>query len=333
MYLKRKWSVLLAVVLALGLSACGSKVPSSEVPGEPPVAGQQDQTPRDWREDAAITIRSTAAYSSETVNVCVCAEDESAYIYRDAPEQELLARADYPIYMENAEDTLTGCDFEDLDRDGNSELTMIFTLPENDRAIFIWFWIDGEGYVLNEEFSQLPGEGAGGDAAEHDNPAGQTTDTRIPEAYIHTLNLYATALDNQWNGGALMNQGLNYMAADCYGDAPLENIGYRIQDLDGDGNQELVIGTTETVTDDFYGKLILDLYTVGKNGEATQVFSGTERDRYYYAGGNKFASIGSSSSSDSFETTVKLEDGELIDMTQITDPDDYVQLALTPMSR
>ena len=75
MYLKRKWSVLLAVVLALGLSACGSKVPSSEVPGEPPVAGQQDQTPRDWREDAAITIRSTAAYSSETVNVCVCAED------------------------------------------------------------------------------------------------------------------------------------------------------------------------------------------------------------------------------------------------------------------
>ena len=32
---------------------------------------------------------------------------------------------------------------------------------------------------------------------------------------------------------------------ECYGDAPLENVGYAVIDLDGDGIEELVIGTTE----------------------------------------------------------------------------------------
>ena len=36
---------------------------------------------------------------------------------------------------------------------------------------------------------------------------------------------------------------------DCYGDAPLENVGYAVIDLDGDGIEELVIGTTERFTD------------------------------------------------------------------------------------
>lgn len=43
---------------------------------------------------------------------------------------------------------------------------------------------------------------------------------------------------------------------DCYGDAPLENVGYAVIDLDGDGIEELVIGTTERFTDEFYGKRV-----------------------------------------------------------------------------
>ena len=42
---------------------------------------------------------------------------------------------------------------------------------------------------------------------------------------------------------------------DCYGDAPLENVGYAVIDLDGDGIEELVIGTTERFTDEILWKV------------------------------------------------------------------------------
>ena len=56
-----------------------------------------------------------------------------------------------------------------------------------------------------------------------------------------------------------------------------------------------------------------------------------ERDRYYYAGGNRFANLGSSSATDSFVTTLKLEGEGLVDMTFTTDPAAYVQMELAPL--
>ena len=101
---------------------------------------------------------------------------------------------------------------------------------------------------------------------------------------------------------------------DCYGDAPLENVGYAVIDLDGDGIEELVIGTTERFTDEFYGKLILALYT--RDGEDTKhtVFQSIARDRYYYAGENKFANLGSSGADDSVDITVQYAGGTLTDI-------------------
>ena len=112
-------------------------------------------------------------------------------------------------------------------------------------------------------------------------------------------------------------------------DVPPETVGYAVDDLNDDGTPELIIGTTSG--DEFYGKLVFVLYTVGKDGEPVQLFSSIERDRYYYAGGIRFAKIGSSGADSSFVTTVKLEGGELVDMTFTTDPKDYVQMELTPI--
>ena len=118
---------------------------------------------------------------------------------------------------------------------------------------------------------------------------------------------------------------------DCYGDAPLKNVGYAVIDLDGDGIEELVIGTTERFTDEFYGKLIVALYT--RDGEDTKhtVFQSIARDRYYYAGENKFANLGSSGADDSVDITVQYAGGTLTDIGIVTDPADYVQMELTPM--
>ena len=161
-------------------------------------------------------------------------------------------------------------------------------------------------------------------------PAPEETPT-VEQAYAVVIGEYYTALEQRRNGAELMEDGLNYMAADCYGDAPLENLGYAIADIDGDGVQELLIGTIKA--DEFYEKMVFSLYTLDENGINKLVFDGTERNRYYYAGENRFANLGSSAFNDSFETTVKLQEGEMIDMTYTTAPADYVQLELTPFSQ
>ena len=73
-------------------------------------------------------------------------------------------------------------------------------------------------------------------------PAPEETPT-VEQAYAVVIGEYYTALEQRWNGAELMEDGLNYMAADCYGDAPLENLGYAIADIDGDGVPELLIGS------------------------------------------------------------------------------------------
>ena len=161
-------------------------------------------------------------------------------------------------------------------------------------------------------------------------PAPEETPT-VEQAYAVVIGEYYTALEQRRNGAELMEAGLNYMAADCYGDAPLENLGYAIADIDGDGVQELLIGTIKA--DEFYEKMVFSLYTMDENGVNKLVFDGTERNRYYYAGENRFANLGSSAFNDSFETTVKLEEGEMIDMTYTTAPESYVQPELTPFSQ
>lgn len=72
--------------------------------------------------------------------------------------QKLLVQGDYPMCLENATEYFDTCDFEDIDQDGNSDLTVSFAFSESSQAMFLWFWVDGQGYVLNEEFPQFPGE-------------------------------------------------------------------------------------------------------------------------------------------------------------------------------
>ena len=144
----------------------------------------------------------------------------------------------------------------------------------------------------------------------------------IPTVYENILSQYRSALEENWSRQQLADAGLNFMIADV---SP-ETVGYAVEELDDNGIPELAIGTISG--DDFYGKLIFVLYTVNKNGETVPIFSSMERDRYYYAGGNRFANLGSSSAADSFVTTLKLEGEGLVDMTFTTDPAEYVQMKL-----
>ena len=144
-------------------------------------------------------------------------------------------------------------------------------------------------------------------------------------AYEPIVLQYRNALEENWSGQQLVDADMNFMVQNV----PPETVGYAVEDLDGNGTPELIIGTN--CADVFYEKMVFLLYTVGENGEPVQLFSSIERNRYYFAGGSRFANLGSSSADSSFATTWKLEGEELVDMTCTTDPKDYVQMALTPI--
>ena len=144
-------------------------------------------------------------------------------------------------------------------------------------------------------------------------------------AYEPIVLQYRTALEENWSGQQLVDADMNFMVQNV----PPETVGYAVEDLDGNGTPELIIGTN--CADVFYEKMVFLLYTVGENGEPVQLFSSIERNRYYFAGGSRFANLGSSSADSNFATTWKLEGEELVDMTCTTDPKDYVQMALTPI--
>ena len=147
----------------------------------------------------------------------------------------------------------------------------------------------------------------------------------VPVTYEQILAQYRTALGESWSGQQLVDAGLNFIIRDVSQEA----VGYAVDDLDDDGTPEFIIGTI--YGDEFYGKLIFVLYTLDNNGDPVQIFSSTERDRYYYAGGIRFANLGSSGADSSFVTTLKLEGEGLVDMTFATDPNDYVQMQFVPI--
>ena len=149
----------------------------------------------------------------------------------------------------------------------------------------------------------------------------------IPVPYEEILAQYRNAISEGWSAQQLVDAGLNHMIRDVES----ETVGYAVDDLDGDGIPEFAIGALSG--DEFYGKLIFELYTLDDYGDPVQVFSSIERNRYYYAGGIRFANLGSSAFDDSFATTQKLEGEGLVDMTYTTDPADYVQMELTSLAQ
>lgn len=171
-------------------------------------------------------------------------------------------------------------------------------------------------------------------SGETEEDTGVITDNSdgLPEAYAEILSLYASALTERWDGGTLMEHDMNYMLADCYGDNPFQNVGYAIVDLDENGSRELLIGATANIGEEFFRDIIFELYTLDDNGNAVRIFISGERDRYYYAGAMLFAHVGSSSASDSLETTERLENGTLTDLESVTDPSDYKQMEFNEIS-
>jgi len=147
----------------------------------------------------------------------------------------------------------------------------------------------------------------------------------LPKLTGRFLPCIAGRWKKKWTGQQLVDGELSLLLRDI----PPETVGYTVTDLDGDGTQELIVGTLSG--DAFYGKLIIGLYTLDARGQPVEVFGSMERDRLYYAGGAAFARVGSSGAGDSLDITVNLEGKTLAERNGVTAPEAYVQLPLTPI--
>ena len=102
----------------------------------------------------------------------------------------------------------------------------------------------------------------------------------IPERYQEVLDKYYAVIRDQWPADRLMDLGAVSMA-EYYGDAPLDNIGFVLMDLNGDKVDELVIGAVAQAEQQ--GNEIFCIYSDPQN--PSYVINGVEGKLYYLHSG------------------------------------------------
>jgi len=124
------------------------------------------------------------------------------------------------------------------------------------------------------------------------NPADETIPTEIEEdveyegdassyyidvVYAEQIERYFTAISQQWDEIACLEQEMSPMVAYYYDGQPLDNVGFTFMDLDGDGIWELIIGAIKNAERD---PLIFEIWAL-EDGEPVMLAQSSFHNRYY----------------------------------------------------
>lgn len=143
-------------------------------------------------------------------------------------------------------------------------------------------------------------------------PSAAPVEADATAAYAGVFETYTTLLSEGWGGEELMAHDLPLLIMYCVGDAPFDNIGYLLLDVDGDGTQELLTGTL--ASDEFYAPIVFEMYTLSPEGSPVRVFSSQERARYYLCDDNSFLFEGANSAADSVRCSYSYAAGTLTEI-------------------
>ena len=105
----------------------------------------------------------------------------------------------------------------------------------------------------------------------------KATDNGKANVYKEQMDLIYQALSKEWSIDKYFENDISSLISNHYDGNPLENVGYALKDLDGDGKEELLISA---VSKDASGGMLYDVYSA-PNGKVVHVLSGHERNRYY----------------------------------------------------
>ena len=134
-------------------------------------------------------------------------------------------------------------------------------------------------------------------------------ESNIPPAYREILESYKKAGQEKWDAEKLIEKGHSYLYKNLYEGDPLENIGYYINDINGDGRLELLIVPVNTSFDGYDN--ILDLYTL-KDGKAALVLQGGERNAYYLTKDGNISNVGSASAAQTAYYLYELKNSNIL---------------------
>ena len=138
------------------------------------------------------------------------------------------------------------------------------------------------------------------------------TDADTIADYAAVFGTYNQLLAEGWGGEELMAHDLPLLIMYCVGDAPFDNIGYLLLDVDGDGTQELLTGTL--ISDEFYAPIVFEMYTLTPEGSPVRVFSSRGGGRYYLCEDNSFLFEGANSAADSVSCSYSYAAGTLTEI-------------------
>lgn len=136
----------------------------------------------------------------------------------------------------------------------------------------------------------------------------QTYDTRVYDRILEQFYMLISDPEGDYDE-VEGKMGVLEAAKTMDGKAALENIGYAIEDISGDGIPELLIGDIQGKDIPDLGTQIYTAYTIS-DGEPRLVFEGWYRNSYRYSGAGGFFYEGSASAASSaFGTYRLLPDG------------------------
>lgn len=154
----------------------------------------------------------------------------------------------------------------------------------------------------------------------------------IPELYEKELNKYYAAVRNKMPADQLVNIGAATMV-EYYGDASLENIGFILMDVNGDGIDELLVGTVSPVEEG--GTAIFCIFSSPEDPFLT--LDATEDKIYYLHSGEAEGTCMAEISGENAAWLLGVYEGEsFVDITYqegALDPADRLTLEMIPFSR
>lgn len=148
-------------------------------------------------------------------------------------------------------------------------------------------------------------------ATTESQPAETTRETTVPETteapvvtakplYSEILDSYFDALLQGLEPNDYMDRGLNYLPGIA---KDINEVGYCLEDLDGDGTSELLIGSVSE-------NLIYAMYTV-KNDEEIRLIDAGERNTFQLTSDGLFLNRGSNGAASFGYNLYAFQDGEL----------------------
>lgn len=100
----------------------------------------------------------------------------------------------------------------------------------------------------------------------------------VPGTYVSVLNRYQDALKSKSNETACLKAGVSNLLPELYEGNPQDNVGFYLNDFNGDGTMDLIIGVMKGYS--HYPYAILEYFTLDNNGDAYSVFRSEPEDYY-----------------------------------------------------